>query len=169
MIEQNVQIVRCQGESLWVRLGSQTGCSACDDGKGCGAGLFTKLIRQKPVLLELPRKDLNVTVGQMMTLAFPERVYIKLVFASYGWPLLAALAAAVAAHGLSTWLEFGLAQTDMSTLLGGLLGAAIALRLVRNRQRAGGFLNGLQSMDYYPADSPDMCSRSDLRSNDNSL
>ena len=72
MIEQNVQVLRCSNEKLWVRMGSQSGCTACDSGKGCGAGLFAKLLQRKPVTLELARKDLEVKVGQMLTLAFPE-------------------------------------------------------------------------------------------------
>jgi positive regulator of sigma E activity len=161
MIEQNVQIVRCQDERLWVRLGSQSGCSACDDGKGCGAGLFAKLIRQKPVVLELPQKGLSVVPGQMLTLAFPERVYIKLVLTSYGWPLLAALAGGMAGHSLGMRYQWAPVQIDMSTLLCGLLGSAIVMHLVRKRHAAGDFFNGLQSLVYYPAVTPNMCSRSD--------
>ena len=94
MIEQNVQVVRCQEKRVWVRLGSQTGCTACDNGNGCGAGIFAKLLQRKPVILELAQNDMSVEPGQMVTLAFSEQVYLKLVFASYGWPLLAALAGA---------------------------------------------------------------------------
>ena len=36
-----------------VRVGGQSGCAACDAGKGCGAGLFGKLLRRNPVELEL--------------------------------------------------------------------------------------------------------------------
>jgi len=98
MIEQNVRVLRCQGERMWIRMGSQSGCTACDNGKGCGAGLFAKLLQRKPVEIELARSDLSIEAGQMLTLAFPEQVYIKLVLASYGWPLLAALLPHMAGH-----------------------------------------------------------------------
>jgi len=32
MIEQNVQVVRCSDERMWVRMGSQSGCTVCDSG-----------------------------------------------------------------------------------------------------------------------------------------
>ena len=159
MIEQNVQVVRCQGDSLWVRLGSRSGCRACDDGKGCGAGLFAKLFQKKPVVLELPRNDLSVTTGQMMTLAFPERLYVRLVLASYGWPLLAALAGALTGHGVAEWYRLAPWLIDLVTLIAGLLAAVISMKLIRGRQHTGLFHDCLQSMDYYPATGTGACDR----------
>ena len=159
MIEQNVQVVRCQEKRVWVRLGSQTGCTACDNGNGCGAGIFAKLLQRKPVILELARHDMNVEPGQMVTLAFSEQVYLKLVFASYGWPLLAALAGAFAGHGLATWLQAGSAMIDVAALTGGLLAGGLVMRLIKNRRNTETVLNSLQTTVYYPSATPNMCSR----------
>ncbi len=164
MIEQNVQVVRCQEKRVWVRLGSQTGCTACDNGNGCGAGVFAKLLQRKPVILELARNDLNVEPGQMVTLAFSEQVYLKLVFASYGWPLLAALAGAFAGHGLATWLQAGSALIDLSALTGGLLAGGLVMRLIKNRRGTETVLNSLQTTVYYPSATPNMCSRNPAES-----
>ena len=161
MIEQNVQVVRCKDERIWVRLGSQTGCTSCDNGKGCGAGVFTKLLQGKPVILELARSDMIVEPGQMVTLAFSEQVYIKLVLASYGWPLLAALVGAFAGHSLGTWLEFGSALVDVSALSGGLLVAALFMRLIKIRRNADAILGLLHTTVYYPSVTPNMCSRNE--------
>ncbi len=159
MIEQNVQVVRCQDERLWVRIGSQSGCTACDNGKGCGAGLFANLLRRKPVVIELARNNLSVEPGQMVTLAFPEQVYLKLVFGFYGWPLLAAFAGAFAGYGLSTWLQFGPGRTDLGTLLGGLLASGLLVRMMKHRKTADIVLNALQTTVYFPSTTPNMCSR----------
>ncbi len=159
MIEQNVQVVRCQEKRVWVRLGSQTGCTACDNGNGCGAGIFAKLLQRKPVVLELAQNDMSVEPGQMVTLAFSEQVYLKLVFASYGWPLLAALAGAYAGHGLATWLQLEPALIDAAALSGGLLAGWFVMRLIKNRRNTETVLNSLQTMVYYPSATPDMCSR----------
>lgn len=159
MIEQNVQVVRCQEKRIWVRLGSQTGCTACDNGNGCGAGVFAKLLQRKPVVLELARNDMSVEPGQMVTLAFSEQVYLKLVFASYGWPLLAALAGAFAGHGLATWLQVGPALIDMAALTGGVLAGGFVMRLIKNRRIMETVLNSLQTTVYYPSVTPNMCSR----------
>ncbi len=158
MIEQNVQVVRCQDQRVWVRLGSQTGCTACDNGNGCGAGVFAKLLQRKPVIMELARNDMDVEPGQMVTLAFSEQVYLRLVFASYGWPLLAALAGAFAGHGLGTWLQLGPGLIDASALFGGVLAGGLLMRIIKKRGSADTVLSALHTTAYYPSATPGMCS-----------
>ncbi|MBT8068812.1 MAG: hypothetical protein HKP21_05480 [Xanthomonadales bacterium] len=160
MIEQNVQVIRCQDDRIWVRLGSSSGCTACDNGKGCGAGIFARLVRRKPVVLELPRNQTRVERGQMLVLAFPERIYLKLVWNSYGWPLLAALAGAAAGNGLGSWLQFSPGVIDVCALFAGLLTAFIAIRLVKNNANQGLVPASLRTMVYYPAANPNMCNES---------
>lgn len=158
MIEQNVQVVRCHGDRFWVRLGSQSGCTACDNGTGCGAGVFAKLLQRKAVIIELARNDMCIEPGQMVTLAFSEKIYLKLVLASYGWPLLAALAGALAGHGLGLWLQFGPALIDALTLSSGLLAGGLLVRLLKNQINASAVLNSLRATVYYPSTTPNMCS-----------
>jgi sigma-E factor negative regulatory protein RseC len=157
MIEQNVQVLRCDKESLWVRIGTQSGCTACDNGQGCGAGLFAKLIRRKPVILELARNEMNVEAGQMLTLAFPEQVYLKLVFASYGWPLIAALAGALAGYSLTSWAGLQALAIDAATLSGGVLAAWVTMRFFRSRDTAETILNSLHMTICNPSNTPNMC------------
>jgi len=157
MIEQNVQVLRCSDEQLWVRLGSQSGCSACDNGEGCGAGLFAKLIQRKPAVLELARKDLEVEAGQMLTLAFPEKLYLKLVFFYYGLPLLAALAGAFAGYALGTRFQLSPVLVDLLTLSAGILAAWFIMRLVRARSSMEIILNSLDITVCFPAATPNMC------------
>lgn len=159
MIEQNVRVLRCQGEQMWVRMGSQSGCSACDNGKGCGAGLFSKLLRRKPAVIELVRDNMDIEAGQMLTLAFPEQVFIKLVFASYGWPLLGALTGAVLGYSLTVQLQFGPAIVDMATLFGALLAGGLVPRLIRNRTDSDIIFSSLQTTLYYPSVTPNMCNK----------
>ena len=167
MIEQNVRVLRCQGERMWIRMGSQSGCTACDNGKGCGAGLFSRLLQRKPVEIELARNDLDVEVGQMLTLAFPEQIFIKLVLASYGWPLLAALSGAVLGHSVSDWLQFGPVLIDVCTLVAALLAGGFVMRLIRNRTDSDTIFKSLQTTLYYPSVTPNMCNMSAPDSNEN--
>ena len=95
----------------------------------------------------------------MVTLAFSEQVYLKLVFASYGWPLLAALAGAFAGHGLGIWLAAGPGLIDMAALSGGLLAGVFVTRLIKNRRNTENILNSLQTTVCYPSATPNMCSR----------
>jgi len=158
MIEQNVQVVRRQDQRLWVRMGSQSGCTACDNGQGCGAGLFAKLLRRKPVVIELDRKGLDVEAGQVVTLAFPEKVYLKLVLASYGWPLMAAFAGAIVGHGSGRWLQLGPALIDLATLGCGLLAGGYLMRVMKGRNHSDLLLNSLHMAVCYPPETPHICS-----------
>jgi positive regulator of sigma E activity len=157
MIEQNVQVLQCSDEQLKVRLGAQAGCTACDSGMGCGAGLFAKLIQRKPVVLELARNDIEVKEGQMLTLAFPEQLYLKLVIASYGWPLLASLAGAFAGHSAAAWVQLSPVLNDVATLLSGVLFAWVSIRLISNRNAAETILNSLTMTVCVPSSTPNMC------------
>lgn len=157
MIEQNVKVLRCDNDHLWVRMGGQSGCTACDNGEGCGAGLFAKLVQRKPVTLELARNELKVEAGQMLTLAFPGKVYMKLVLASYGWPLLAALAGGVAGHSLATWAKLQVVAVDVATLVAGVLAAWLALRFFKGRKTEETILNSLHTTNCIPSNSPNMC------------
>ncbi len=157
MIEQSVQVLRCDSESMWVRMGTQSGCTACDNGKGCGAGLFAKLVRRKPVILKLAQSDVEVEAGQMLVLAFPEQVYIKMVLASYGWPLIAALAGAFAGHSLGNWLQFSPVVIDATTLVAGILAAWLVLRVLRSRNITQSILDSLHMTVCIPSNTPNMC------------
>ncbi len=163
MIEQNVKVLRCQDDRLWVQMGSQSGCSACEDGKGCGAGVFSRLLRRKPVVLELPRNELEIRAGQMVTLAIPEKAFISLVFGSYGWPLLAALAGGSAGNSMFTHWQAGPVFIDMGTLVFAVCCGYLALRFYAGRYRASGLRSNLQSLVYYPAANPNMCIRNGSR------
>lgn len=159
MIEQNVQVLRFQDDRLWVQMGSQSGCSACEDGKGCGAGVFSGLLRRKPVVLELPRNSLEIRVGQMVTLAIPEKVYIGLVLGSYGWPLLAALAGGIGGFMILTRIQVGPVLMDAGTLVSAVFSGYLAVRLYAGRNQAPGLTQKLQSLVYYSAANPNMCKR----------
>jgi len=158
VIEQNVQVVRCGDQRIWVRLGTQVGCSACDNGQGCGAGVFAKLLQRKPAVIELARQDVDVKAGDMVTLAFPEQIYLKMVLAHYGWPLLAALSGAAIAYALAGWLQLEPLLADLITLAGGVGAGSMALRYLKRRNNTESWLNSLQMAVYYPSATPNMCS-----------
>jgi len=167
MIEQNVQVVRCDDERIWVRMGSQVGCPACDSGKGCGAGVFSRLLQRKPVTMELARNEMNIRVGQMVTLAFPERVYLNMVLTYFGWPLVSALIGAFAGFGFGSWLQFSALMLDFSTLAGGLSAGGLAMYTLRTRKAAGTVLDAMQVAVFYPSSTPNMCSGSGIESVNN--
>lgn len=159
MIEQNVQVMRCENKTIWVRLGSQSGCSVCDKGQGCGAGVFAKLLERQPVLLQLADPDGAFRVGQMVTLALPERLYLKMVLATYAWPLLAALAGGWVSFAIARNYQLGNVLLDLATLTGGLLAAALVMRAVRRRGTTESVLNEMKMAACAASASPGMCQK----------
>ena len=159
MIEQNVQIVRCEHNTVWVRIGSRTGCATCDNGQGCGAGVFARLLERKPVVLELPVTNDDLRVGQMATLEFPEQLYLKLVMANYGWPLLVALLSAWGAFSLMSHFGSNGIFLDLVTLAGGVLGGALMWHLARRRGATQQILNELKMAVCKPSAAPGLCEK----------
>ena len=126
MIEQQARVLRVAGSKVLLRIGGQSGCSACDAGKGCGAGLFGKLLRRNPVNLELAN-DIGASAGQSVQLGLSETVFMKLVFRVYGWPLIVGLAGAVSGHQLAVANGAGAGLLDLATLMGACAGFALVL------------------------------------------
>jgi sigma-E factor negative regulatory protein RseC len=132
MIEQQGRVVATDAGQISVRLGASTGCSACDAGKGCGAGLFGRLLQRKPVTLDF-ENSIGAEPGQAVVVGLPEALFMALVLRLYAWPLLAGLAGAVMGYLTATGLGADRWVSDLATLFGGLLAAAQVLRWVRKR------------------------------------
>jgi len=122
MILHTVRLVTAQERRVRVRLEPPGGCAACLAGRGCGAGLFVRLLPAQPAEITLARPD-GLDPGAPMALAIDERalgrqavaVYAGAVIAFIGGVALATaapwvsgdLAALAAGFGaLATWLVF---------------------------------------------------------------
>ena len=134
MIEQQGQVVAVSGDCASVRLGGNSGCPACDAGKGCGAGIFGRLLQRKPTVLELDN-TLDARAGQIVIVGLPESLFLHLVFRLYLLPLLAGLAGAVFGHYLSIRNGADPSVTDIVSLLGAIMAAASAIVWNRKRSR----------------------------------
>jgi len=132
VIEQQARVVTVEQGRVQVRIGGQTGCSACDDGKGCGAGLFGKLLKRHPVEMELDN-SIGAINGQAVLLGMSEALFLKLVFRLYGLPLLAGLLGAVGGHWLAVNMGAGAGMIDLLTLA---VAVFAALTVLIFRQRA---------------------------------
>ena len=136
MIEQQGKVVGVTGDTALIRLGGSQGCPACDAGRGCGAGLFGRLLKNRPVDLQLDNRH-DARPGQAVMVGIPEALFIRLVARLYLYPLLAGLAGVGIGHYLSSVMDLGPLGTDISTLVCGTLsGAAV---IIWNRARTGEF------------------------------
>lgn len=120
MIEQQGRVVFVSGSKAEVRLGSAAGCASCDAGKGCGAGLFGRLLKRKSVNLSLDN-SVHATRGQPVLVGIPEVLFLRLVVRLYLYPLAAGLVGAAFGHYIAVWGGLSPPGTDALTLLTGLV------------------------------------------------
>ena len=113
-----------------IRIGAVAGCPACDAGNGCGAGVFGRLLRRRPLLLRLTN-GLDVQPGQLVTVGIPEHVFLQLVLKLYLVPLLAGLAGAAIGHHLAGRGFAHPAILDTAALIGAVSLGGLALWLAR--------------------------------------
>jgi sigma-E factor negative regulatory protein RseC len=132
MIEQQGQVIAADRHRVRVRLGARSGCPACDAGKGCGAGIFGRLLQRRPVTMEFANR-LGASTGQAVMVGMPESLFLRLIARFYVVPLLAGLAGAAVGHYLSVMVQAGPGVTDALTLAAAVAGAALAFRAQRRR------------------------------------
>lgn len=141
MIEQQGRVLSADGGTVRVALGGKSGCSACDAGRGCGAGVFGRLLPRDAAILEF-KSDGALRAGDAVQVGIAEQRFLALVAGLYGLPLLAGLAGALAGYSLArsgvvATIIPGLAGTplltDLCSLLLAVLAALGSLAWVRRR------------------------------------
>lgn len=137
MIEQQGQVVSTTENLARVRLGGTAACPICDAGRGCGAGLFGRLLKRRSAVIEV-ENPVGAGADQAVVVGLPEGLYLRLISRLYLLPLLAGLAGAVFGHYMSQRLAAGTVVTDLTALSGALI--AVGAVLLRNRSLSGEFL-----------------------------
>jgi len=126
MIEQQGQVVAAEASRVLVRMGGKSGCSACDAGRGCGAGLFGRMLKRRPVLLSFDN-HLQAAPGQSVVVGLPEALFLTLVSRFYLFPIVAGLVGGGIGHYVSGKLLLEASAADGLTLLVAVLAGAIVL------------------------------------------
>lgn len=131
MIEQQGRVDAVEDGMAWVQVGSRSGCAACDAGRGCGAGVFARLLDARKARVRV-ENTLGCAPGDPVLLGLPEQSYLGLVLRLYGLPLVSGLLAASAAFGLASYLgNFSGATLDAIVAVAALAGGGVALYRAR--------------------------------------
>ena len=131
MIEQQGKVVAVANGRASVRLGGTSGCTSCDAGRGCGAGVFGRLLKRKPVTLQFENR-INAEQGQPVMVGIPETLFLRMIARLYLYPLLAGIAGAALGYYLSVLGGLSPVSSDMTTLMCGLAGGGAVLLWNRN-------------------------------------
>lgn len=154
MIEQQGEVVAAEASRVFVRLGGKSGCPACDAGRGCGAGLFGRLLRRRPVLLSFDN-HLRALPGQSVIVGLPEAWFLRLVSRFYLFPVVAGLVGGGIGHYVSEMLLLNASATDGLTLLAAVLTGAIVLRRNRHWSLEFSGSSGVHLLRVLPGHEPD--------------
>jgi sigma-E factor negative regulatory protein RseC len=127
MIEQQGRVVAVKEGMAEIRLGGVTGCARCDAGQGCGAGVFGRLLKRRPVTISLDN-TVNAAHGQPVMVGIPESLFLRFAARLYLYPLLAGIGGAAAGYYFSTLGNVGPVGADLITLAGGLTSGIVALK-----------------------------------------
>lgn len=126
MIEQQGMVLSADQGRIRVRLGSRSACAACDQGRGCGAGVFGRLLQRRPVVLEFAN-TLSARVGAAVVVGLPESMFLRLLSLFYLAPLLAALGGAILGHYIGVETHANDSTTDLLSMAAALVAGAAAL------------------------------------------
>lgn len=131
MIEQQGRIVQLNENEAEVQIGMSAGCSLCDQGKGCGAGIFARLTRRKPAIVRV-RNVIGAREGQWVTLGIPEKTFLTLVMKLYLLPLASALAGAAIGHHLAGMMHLSSGLVDLTGIITAVVLFSVALYMCRS-------------------------------------
>lgn len=124
MIEQEARVLGLQGGDALVEVGRQSACGSCAAKSGCGTSVVASLFPQRRQQLRVANTQ-AAKPGDRVIIGLPEEGLQRASLLLYGAPLLGLLA------GAGVGQQWG--GSELQSILGGLLGAALGLWFVRWR------------------------------------
>lgn len=132
LIEERAHVLRVEQGTAWLRCESQAGCQRCAEGRGCGGGVFARLLRRR--LEEMPvENSIGVSAGDAVLVGLEPAAVQNAAFMMYGLPLAGLLLGAVlgSAVGPAVGPTTGSAGQDAIAILAGAIGFAIGFAVAR--------------------------------------
>lgn len=132
MIEQRASVVAVRSGTAVVETSSATHCEACAAGRGCGAGLFARLLTRRVTRLEVANQ-LDVKPGQAVIIGVEEAELARASLRLYGTFLLALLLGAALGHAVALALGW---PADLVSASGGI--SALMLAIIPFKRKPAG-------------------------------
>lgn len=130
MIEQQGTVIAVTPGLAEVRMGPAAACAACEAGKGCGAGVFGRLLQRGPVLLQVPN-GIGADTGQAVVIGIPESVFLRLLMRLYLLPLLAGFTGGALGYYLAGTHYVHSGLLDAATVAGAVIAGGLTAWMLR--------------------------------------
>lgn len=126
MITERAQVLRIENDTAWLQCASQAGCQRCAEGRGCGGGLFSRLLRGRLQEIPVNIRDLpageSLAINDWVMLGLEPSAVQNAAFLMYGLPLALLMTGIIAGDGLAG---------DAGALTGAVIGLAGGFMLAR--------------------------------------
>lgn len=135
LLLQLATVVAVEPAGVWVEPCAESACVPCQQGKGCGVGLFNRLLfsqRKPPLFMPItPIMPIDLRPGQSVMLGLPKQGLLYSVLLVYIVPLLCLILGSVMMQELlpNIW------SLDLKLLLGMVFGFGIGFYMVSCLQK----------------------------------
>lgn len=129
MIESEAQVMRRDGQHVWVRIKPHAPCGNCDPKTGCKSVAITRLFGNAQESFRV-KNTVNADAGDFVRIGVADGMLLRSALAAYGVPLLALMVGAAVGHMIE---PFGL--PDLGAVLGAALGFVMGFALLKQRSQ----------------------------------
>ena len=133
MIEETGKVIRVEGADAWVETQPSTACGSCGDAKGCGVSVLASIFGRREIQVKV-RNEANAVVGQNVIIGIPESGLLLGSLLTYLFPLALLFGFALGGHWIGT--HYGLGDTEVVTILGGITGLITGFGLLKHTRLA---------------------------------
>jgi sigma-E factor negative regulatory protein RseC len=125
MLEEAAQVVRIDGDEVWVETQRRSTCASCAAEKGCGTATLAKVLGKRRTLVRV-LSDQPLSVGDQVVIGIREQALVRGSLAVYAVPILLLLLGGLtgelgAQHFLWDNAELASLVLGVSGLMAGLL------------------------------------------------
>ncbi len=117
MVEETAQVIKIEGDTVWVVAIQKSACGSCQAQKGCGHSLLAK-VGQKEIKLPVSRNGLDVAVDDTVVIGVPEQAILRTSLLMYGLPL----GAMIVVASFAKWLALSEGVSVIFAFLALLMG-----------------------------------------------
>ncbi|MFQ5644498.1 MAG: SoxR reducing system RseC family protein [Thiogranum sp.] len=91
MLEETAQVVRIDGDEIWVETQRQSSCGSCAAAKGCGTATLAKVLGRRRTRVRV-LSDQPLGIGDRVVIGIREQALVRGSLAVYAVPILLLLA-----------------------------------------------------------------------------
>ena len=134
MLEERAIVTAVNLDKVTVQSEVKSTCSSCQQNDSCGSGIVAKALPQKKLTVELVTQ-LDVSVGDVVTLSIPEKDLLQTAWQVYLWPLLGLITFSALGQYLVSQLVF---PHEVFAIVLGCIGGYIAFKFTCYWQKKSG-------------------------------